>query len=111
MVVFSVNVDVFELSPLAKDSAAGENPPELTPDGNEPTLRFAVKAPALVPRFTVTRYVTLPAVPYVTLPVCAPTVTEPICAATSVTVGSVSTEVIENVSVRGGDGGIGAVAL
>jgi hypothetical protein len=63
VVVLMVRVEVFVLSPLAKESELGLNE-AVAPVGKELVrLRFAVNATVPVPRVTVTVYVALPAVP------------------------------------------------
>src|SRR2546426_1083448 len=60
LAVFIVNVDVFTFSVDPRDKELGENV-KLAPAGTG-RVRFAVKAPVPLPRFTVTRNVTPPAV-------------------------------------------------
>jgi hypothetical protein len=83
-VVESVKVLGRELSPPAKLRGLGENK-AVTPVGSAVvTLSVALKAPPPLPeRPTVIAYVTDPAVPTVTLPVCDATDTEPTFAASA----------------------------
>src|SRR5437867_3852110 len=81
VVVLSVRVDVFEVSPPPKTTVIGENDCTVTPVGSALAERVALKLPPPVPdRVTVTIYVTL--FPRIAgFGDCVPTLTEPGAAA------------------------------
>src|SRR6266849_1006159 len=83
VVVVMVSVEVLTVSVLLKLTVLGLNEP-LAPVGRAVVrLRFAEKGVPVAPlRLTVTVYVELAAVPYVSVPVCGPTVTVPTLGAT-----------------------------